>query len=173
MQGVTSLKKQRSINMRNLESKHRVLQHFSIGICANILDLNWEVLVYHLVQIFNDLHGNGVASAYELAKGITRPEDDYISFLLPDDILNGHEDLIAVWRLNKILKSKSISDKHVKMGDLVQKFGKKSGEKRGLWSSPKLMLDVNLNASPCLSLVQMVILWKPLLRTTGTHYADV
>lgn len=129
--------------MNAIESKHRLIRDIFLRLCAENNNVNQKVLAFQSVRISNDLYGNDIASAHELAKGYTRPIDCCLPFHLPDSVRDGHEDIIAVRKINKILKSKSIIDKSLKLGDSVQIFHKMRGEKRGKWSSPRPVLNID------------------------------
>lgn len=62
-------------------------------------------------RISNDLYGNDIASMHELAERYTRPLDGSLRFHLPDEIPISHNEQMAVHKLNKSLKFKTIHEK--------------------------------------------------------------
>ena len=99
------------------------------------------LLIQQAFRISNDLYGSDTVSAYEMAKGYTRPVLSAASPVpLPKELVDAHDALIARRRLTKILKSKSVSDAMFAVGDLVEVFIKKGKEKRGKWSTSKSIL---------------------------------
>lgn len=103
-----------------MESKYRIIRDICVCLCSEHDDVNQKVLAYKAVWILNDLYDNGMASAHKLAKGFTRPIHDNLSFSLPDSLRESHEDLVAMRKLNKILRSKAITESAPNVGDLVQ-----------------------------------------------------
>ena len=93
------------------------------------------------IRIFNDLYGNDICSYHELAKGYTIPTEPGRSpEKVPEDIAKARDNIMAKHKLNLILRSKSTTDLHLKVSDLVQVFIKLQNEKRGKWSYPKPIL---------------------------------
>lgn len=127
-------------NKNVLESKHRVLR----DICTRILSQNRaqkpDILIQSILRISNDLYVNDIASSQELAKGYTRPISNTLPVPVPHEILEAHNELIAKRKLNKILRSKAITDKRIKECDFVQLYIKKGLEKRGTWTPAKPVL---------------------------------
>lgn len=78
-----------------------------------------RVLAYHFGRIYNDQKGNDVASAHELPKAYTLSLDGSFYFFILFMSYH-HADRISVCKLNNVLNSKSISDKHVKAGNFVE-----------------------------------------------------
>lgn len=100
------------------------------------------LLIQQALRICNDLYGNDVLSAYELAKGFTRP---VVSLSpptpVPDEIIHAHQALLAIRKLTLILWSKAISDIPLTVGDIRQVFIKHQHQNRGHWSSKKPFLS--------------------------------
>ena len=67
-------------------------------------------------------------------------ENGKIPKTIPQDILKARDTLLAKRKLNLILRSESIEDPLVKIGDLVQVFTKLQKEKRGSWMKAKPVL---------------------------------
>jgi len=133
-------------NKNVLESKHKVIRDVFLRLVENYGDDTKEnefpsLIVQEALRICNDLYGNDVMSAHELAKGYTRPiHPSGPLVVVPDDIQAAHDTLIAKRKLNLILKSNATHDIPLASGDLVQVFIKLEKEKRGKWSSPRPIL---------------------------------
>ncbi len=70
------------------------------------------------IRISNDLYGNDACSAYELAKGFSRPiEAGTTPKIIPVELLKARDVMIAKRKLNLILRSKSTSDLPLNIGD--------------------------------------------------------
>ena len=103
-----------------------------------------RVLVHRAVIVSNDLYGSDTVSAFELAKGSTKPIDSSVPpIVLPQDLADAHEALLNKRRLNLILHSNAVSPPPIKTGDTVQVYYKLEKEKRGRWLSPRTVLEVN------------------------------
>lgn len=94
------------------------------------------------VSISNDLYGNNLMSSFELAKGYTRPLVG-IANAVPPEILEAQQKLNAKRKLCLILKSKSVSEMPLSVGDMVQTYNITKSEKRGKWSAPKNILSID------------------------------
>lgn len=128
-------------NKNVLESKHRILRDIYLRLKSENPTQDPRLLVAKMFRISNDLYGNNVASAHELAKGYTRPvTNDYPRFL-PQEIRKAHNEILAKRKLNLILTSKSISNPAVHVGDIVQVFLRLQNQKRGSWSEPQPVLE--------------------------------
>ena len=60
-------------NKKAIESKHRVTRDIYIRLQAADPDADSTLQALQAILMSNDLYGNDVASAHELAKGFTRP----------------------------------------------------------------------------------------------------
>ncbi len=86
------------------------------------------------LRISNDLYGNDVISARELAKCYTRPMYSGMPpFEIPTEIVNAHNTLLGKRKLTLILRSKSVQDVSVSGGDLVEIYLKQQNFQRGKW----------------------------------------
>ncbi|CAN8065041.1 unnamed protein product [Agarophyton chilense] len=86
---------------------------------------NPSLLVQQSVRISNDLYGNNLMSAHELAKGYTRPLVSSTSLEnIPEDIVHAQQALHAMRRLSLILRSKSLAELLVSVRDRVEVFVK-------------------------------------------------
>lgn len=131
-------------NKNVIESKHRVIRDIFIRLkgSSNDTTINRErLLVQQAMRISNDLYGNDVCSAHELTKGYTRPLAGNFPAVVPEEIIQAHQNLIAERKLTKILKSKAITNAQFCVGDLVQIYVKNQHQKRGKWSSSKVVLS--------------------------------
>ena len=108
----------------------------------NDSDVCEPLLAQQLIRISNDLYGNGVCSSHELAKGFTRPaESGNLPKTVTEDVFKARETIMAKRKLNLILRSKSIQEPPVKVGDLVRVCIKLQHEKRGKCTSAKPVLS--------------------------------
>ena len=99
------------------------------------------LLVSKMFCFSNDLYGNNIASAHELANGYTRPVTHDFPKCLPLEIRKSQDEPLAKRKLNLILSSKSINDCRVRVGDIVQVYTRLQNQKRGSWSEPKPVLE--------------------------------
>ena len=123
-----------------IEGKHRTIRSVFDRLKAANPELDKRVLALQSIRISNDLYGNDIASATELAKLYTRPAGTGHPVHVPADLLEAHNTLIAKRKLNAILRAKTTLDKMIKPGDLIQVYIKQAHEKRGKWSTPKPVL---------------------------------
>lgn len=130
-----------------IESKHRIIRDVFLRLKAeskNDPPVSSSILVKQAIRITNNLYGNDVASAHELAKGYPRPVlNGSIPMKCPKEFLETHENLKAQRKLTHILRSKSVQDKEFSPGPFVHVFIKKCNEKRGKCPSDKLVLAYN------------------------------
>ena len=77
-------------------------------------------------------------SAYEQAKGFTRPLDSKTPAIVPYELKKAKLELVAKRKLNNILRSKSISEPRINVGDVIEIFIHPSKRKRKYWSQPKM-----------------------------------
>ena len=134
-------------NKNVLESKHRVIRDIFLRLSDHQENTNEGLLIQQAIRISNDLYGNDVLSAHELAKGYTRPIDKkVVPSLIPDELLKAHEVLIAKRKLNLILRSKPTKDVPLSVGDQVQIFIKLPNEKRGKWSGSRPVLSYDISS---------------------------
>lgn len=78
------------------------------------------MLAYKATRISKDPRGSDVASAHELAKGYTRSIYGLQPFLLPESVRKGQDELVAVQKLNKIVRTNAVGEKVPNIGDSVQ-----------------------------------------------------
>lgn len=117
-----------------LESKHCVIRSIYLQLRSAAPDFDKHLHCYQYVAISNELYGSDTVSAFELAKGFTKPvETDSVQRILPADVRYAHEELKAKRKLNLILRSHKSSTQPIKTGDMVQVFIKNTYEKRGRW----------------------------------------
>lgn len=105
-----------------------------------------RLLISKMFRVSNDLYGNTVASAHELAKGYTRPVSHDAPRKLPPEIKKAHEEIVEKRKLNLILSSKSIQELPIRVGDIVQIHTKLQNQKRGNWSEPQPVLHYDPEA---------------------------
>lgn len=103
-----------------------------------------QSLAIHAVRISNDLYGSDVISAFEAAKGYSRPiNPDVPPAPVDAEMLEAHANLVARRKLTKILRSHSLEENEFRTGDLVQIFMKRGHEKRGRWLSPRQVIAID------------------------------
>jgi len=128
-----------------IESKHRIIRDIFLRLKSADKDVNTEshkALIYQALRISNDLYGNDIMSANEMAKGYTRPlYNGKAPVFVPIEIMEAHQNLKAKRKLTMILRSKACTDERFSPGQLVQVFIKQGKEKRGKWSSDKPVLS--------------------------------
>ena len=108
---------------------------------------NAILAAYKAVSISNDLYENDTMSAFELAKGFTKPVcSKPAGCAVPDDVIMEHEKIQARRKLAILLKSKTVTEFPIRVGDLVEVFQHRKHENRGKWSTPKSVLSENFNA---------------------------
>lgn len=129
-----------------LESKHRILRDIYLRLKSENPSTNPHLNVARMFRISNDLYGNDVASATELAKGYTRPLCHLPVQGIPQDILDAQNELQAKRKLNNILRSNAVVDKPVHVGDLVQFYTRLEHQKRGTWSYPQPVLQYDVQS---------------------------
>ena len=82
-------------NKNILESKHRITRNVFLRLpsAAQACDSSPDtsVLVLQSIRISNDLYGNDVMSAHELAKGYTRPLVPGCPTRVPDELQTAHD----------------------------------------------------------------------------------
>lgn len=132
----------RRYNKNAIESKHKIIRDIFLKLSFEKPEELGPLYAQQALRITNDLYGNDVVSATELAKGYTRPiESGVLQRGLPAYIVSAHDTLVAKRKLTKILRSKTTQDEHVSPGDMVEVFIKRENEKRGKWSAAKPVLE--------------------------------
>lgn len=106
-----------------------------------------DLCALEAVRLSNDLYGTDVASAFELAKGYTRPLHPKSHVCpIPPEIVEAHVDLLAKRKLHLIMRTQVSPSQTFDVGDLVEIYIKNEHGKRGRWSSPRLVTSVNREA---------------------------
>ena len=105
------------------------------------------------IRISNDLYGNDVMSAYELAKGCTRPLVSGCPTVVPDAFQISHDILVAKRKLTLILRSRSVPEQSISPGGLLQVFVKLPRQKRGNGQYPSPFWHMIVLHAPLQSLV--------------------
>lgn len=93
--------------------------HISAPLKIEHPDIDPKRIIQSAFRISNDLYGNDIASANELAKGHTRPIFYSKPVPLPAEIRNAQDDCIARRKLNKILHLKVIKEKQITVDNLI------------------------------------------------------
>ena len=101
-----------------------------------------ETAAIKSVAISNEMYGNSIMSAYELAKGFSKPMEGVVH-KVPDEIAKAHEELQARRKLARILKSKSYPEPELAVGDMVEIYIHGKNNKRGEWSLPKTIIKID------------------------------
>lgn len=104
-----------------------------------------QTLIVQSIRVSNDINGDDVLSAKELAKGRTCPVTPGPAPVIDSHaLINTQKELVSRRKLTLIMRSKSVKDTPVSVGDLVQVSVKQQFDKRGKWlsSRPVLSYDV-------------------------------
>lgn len=128
-----------------LESKHTTLR--SIYIRLNNADEKTDERT-HIAMSFdisNQLYGSDLMSAYELAHGFSKPLLNQPT-ILPQNLYDAHDELEPKRKLTRTLRSKPPQTRAVGPGDMVEVFIELPNQKRGSWSSPRTVLDVDISS---------------------------
>lgn len=133
-------------NKNVLQSKHKVIRDIFLRLqhenSDNNVPVDGEMLVLQALRISNDLYGSDTMSSNELAKGYTRPIlNGKLPIVVPDEIREAHNKLLAKRKLALIMKSKATVDMNVRPGDLVEVYIRQQNEKRGKWTAPRPVLS--------------------------------
>ncbi|CAN8074685.1 unnamed protein product [Agarophyton chilense] len=100
-------------NKNVIESNHRIIRDIYLRLkhSNSTMDiLNPSLLVQQSLYISNELNGNNLMSAHELAKGYTRPLVSSTSLdTIPEDIVHAQKALHVRHKLSLILRSKSLA----------------------------------------------------------------
>lgn len=96
------------------------------------------------IRISNDLYRSDTLSAYEMAKGYTKPLSvGQKPIPVDDELRNAHDELIAKRKLTRILRSNVYSSKEFQVGDFVQSFIDDGTSKRGSWTFPRKVISID------------------------------
>lgn len=97
--------------MSMLEPRHGPIRSIFIGLRHADLDVPLPVLALRAVRVSNDLYGSDVISAFETAKGFTRPVLSDASPVPVDlELIKAHANLAARRKLTRILRLHSLSE---------------------------------------------------------------
>eukprot|EP00737_Agarophyton_chilense_P003638 gb/GEZJ01004314.1/.p1 GENE.gb/GEZJ01004314.1/~~gb/GEZJ01004314.1/.p1 ORF type:complete len:153 (-),score=18.72 gb/GEZJ01004314.1/:413-871(-) len=103
---------------------------------------HFQLLIQQAICISNYLHGNDVLSSQELAKGYTRPVIvGKLPVEIPHDFIKAPENSRAKRKITLILRSQSVKENPISVGDLIEVFLKNGKEKRGHWTNPMPVLS--------------------------------
>lgn len=128
-----------------LESKHGVIRSIFSRI-LNEDESNSTLAALQAVRISNDLYGSDILSSFEMAKGFSRAIFDGTVTTIPSDLVDAKLQLDARGKLTRIIRSKSVSNDIVSVGDLVEVFVKSGHEKCGRWFAPRAILNIDRDA---------------------------
>ena len=130
-----------------LEPKHGIIRSIYLRLQSASPTSNSAILALRAVSISNDLYGSDTLSAFELAKGFTKPvAADSELTPVPADLIYARDQLIAKRKLTLILRSHITADPVVNPGDIVQVYVRTGKEKRGRWLSPRTALSIDRSA---------------------------
>lgn len=131
-----------------IESKHNIIRSVYLRLKeAAGTDFAPKLAAQKAVSISNDLYGNDIMSAFELAKGFTNPvASKPQECIVPDDVRDARDKMQARRKLALILRSKAVQELPISVGDMVEIFQKREHEKRGKWAAAKPILSVNHDA---------------------------
>jgi len=79
-----------------------------------------KIAAIEAIKISNDLYGNDVMSAFEIAKGFSRPIWNQSIKPVDSELIEAHDNLCAKRKMNKILRSHSHDRNVIGTADLVQ-----------------------------------------------------
>ena len=106
-----------------IEPRHGIIRAIYLRLCQANPDVPSNVSAIQSIRVSNDLYGNDTVSAFELAKGFSRPVDGKSSVHpIPTEIVEAQIDLKGRRKLNKILRSHTSIYETVHAGDLVQVY---------------------------------------------------
>lgn len=126
-----------------VESKHGIIRSIFLKLQEADPHTDLEMIAVRAVTVSNDLYGNDVLSSFEQAKGYTKPINGNPPKTIPDDIIEAQENLSAKRKLAMILKSKATIEEYVSVGDMIEVYHKTGMKKKGVWSTPKIVLSVD------------------------------
>ena len=124
-----------------IEPRHGVIR--SIYMRIRDQSISPKIAAIEAIKISNDLYGNDVMSAFEIAKGFSRPICNQSIKPVDNELIEAHDNLCAKRKMNKILRSHSYDRNVIRTGDLVQVYIKNEKQKRGSWSSPRQVLAID------------------------------
>lgn len=105
-----------------------------------------EPAAFEAVSISNDLYGDDFMSSFEVAKGFTKSLEENILKTVPDNVIVARNRLQASHKLRLILKSKATIQKHIVVGAMIEVYKKTGMNKRAIWSTPEIFLEMNHHA---------------------------
>lgn len=105
-----------------------------------------ELAALQSISISNGLYGNEVTSSFEMTKVCTKPLERNNMKTVPDDAIEAHNKLQARRKLRLILKSRATIQDHIVVGDIIEVYNKTGMNKRGVWSTPKILWGNNYDA---------------------------
>lgn len=130
-----------------IEPRHGTIISIYIRLRESDYKLSSELRTLQVVRISKDLYGNNIASAFELAKGLSRLVSSFSSINpVPPEIVEAHINLVSKRKLNVIHRTHATPTQSCNVGDLVKAYHKPDKAKSGAWSSPLLVLSVNNEA---------------------------
>lgn len=139
-----------------IKSKHGIIRSIFFKLSRSYPDALVELLALQAVAISNDLYGNDTLSAFELAKGFTKPVDrNHVRDVLKD-IVDAQLQLSARRKMALILKSKSTFEEHGNVRDMVEVYNKTGMGKRSVWSTSKTVLSITMMHDRLLCLERQV-----------------
>lgn len=126
-----------------IESKHGIIRSVFLKLKDADPSESHNTLAIRAVTISNDLYGNDILSSFEQAKGFTKPVTGNSPNATPKDIIEAQEKLTAKRKLALILKSKATFEEQITVGDLIEVYQNTGMNKKGVWSTPKIVLAVD------------------------------
>lgn len=137
-------------HQKMLELRHGPIRFIYIRLRHDDPDTSPAVPAVRAVRISNDLYGSDIRSACEADKGHSCPIDSDISPGLVDkELLKAHIHIIAHCKLTRIIRSPSLKENDIRIGDLVQVFIKRGHQKRRRWLSPRKVIILTKNQEFC------------------------
>lgn len=114
-----------------VESKHGMLRTIFLKLMNASPEVDKEVLALRAISISNDLYGNDVMSSFEQSKGFTKPINGNAISAIPEDIIDAEQKIAAKRKLALILKSKSVLEQYIKIGDMIEIYKPTGMDKKG------------------------------------------
>lgn len=130
-----------------IEPRHRTIRSIFRRLKHSEPDTSESIHAIRAIHISNDLYGSDTLSAYEMAKGFTKPLCvNHKPIPVDDELRNAHDERIAKRKLTLILRSNVYSTDKFNVGGLVQFFIDDGKSKHGSCTSPRNVLSIDNDA---------------------------
>lgn len=130
-----------------IEPRHSTIRSIFLRLKSASPSTSDALHAIRAIRISNDLYGLDKMSAFEMAKGFSKPlMINQKPIPVDDELRIAHDELIAKRKLTLILRSNATTNESFKIGDLVQIYIKDGKQKRGSWTSPRQILSIDVEA---------------------------